>query len=84
MDAEPDAASIIEIDEYGNWTLYERPEGDGDPTSVDWGTIEVNYDGEDQYYAVSTAYEDVVYDMTVIDGDVMYWGGENDYYQKMA
>ena len=28
--------------------------------------------------------DDVVYDMTVIGDDVMYWGGENDYYQKMA
>jgi hypothetical protein len=36
------------------------------------------------YSAVSNMFEDVVYDMTVIDDNVMYWGGENDYYEKMS
>ena len=84
LDADAAADSIIEIDEYGNWSLSDRPGGDGDPTEVDCGTIQMNPDGEDQYYAVSTMFDDVVYDMTVIGDDVMYWGGENDYYQKMA
>ena len=84
MDADAAADSIIEIDEYGNWSLSERPGGDGDPTEVDCGTLEVNPAGEGQYFAVSTMFDDVVYDMTVIGDDVMYWGGENDYYQKMA
>ena len=84
MDANAAADSIIEIDEYGNWSLSERPGGDGDPTEVDCGTLEVNPADEGQYFAVSTMFDDVVYDMTVIGDDVMYWGGENDYYQKMA
>lgn len=84
MDADAAADSIIEIDEYGNWSLSERPGGDGDPTEVDCGTLEVNPAGEGQYFAVSTMFDDVVYDMTAIGDDVMYWGGENDYYQKMA
>ena len=84
MDADAAADSIIEIDEYGNWSLSERPGGDGDPTEVDCGTLEVNPADEGQYFAVSTMFDDVVYDMTVIGDDVMYWGGENDYYQKMA
>ena len=84
MDADAAAESIIEIDEYGNWSLAERPGGDGDPTEVDCGTLEVNSADEGQYFAVSTLFDDVVYDMTVIGDDVMYWGGENDYYQKMA
>ena len=84
MDADAAAESIIEIDEYGNWSLAERPGGDGDPTEVDCGTLEVNSADEGQYFAVSTMFDDVVYDMTVIGDDVMYWGGENDYYQKMA
>ena len=84
MDADAAADSIIEIDEYGNWSLSERPGGDGDPTEVDCGTLEVNSADEGQYFAVSTMFDDVVYDMTVIGDDVMYWGGENDYYQKMA
>lgn len=84
LDAEASAESIIEIDAYGNWSLAERPGGDGDPTEVDCGTIETNPDGDGQYFAVSTMFDDVVYDMTVIGDDVMYWGGEYDYYQKMA
>ena len=84
LDGEANAASIIEIGEGGRWSLSERPNGDGDPAEVDCGTIEMNPDGEDQYFAVSTMFDDVVYDMTVIGDDVMYWGGENDYYQKMA
>lgn len=84
LDAEADAVSILEIDELGNWTLYERPAGDGDPNEVDYGTIRPNPDGEDLYDAVSDMFEDVVYDMTVIDDNVLYWGGENDYYEKMS
>ena len=84
QDGEPGAASIIEFDASGSWTLSERPGGDGDPTVVDSGTIEVNPDGAGTYFAVSDMYEDVVYDMTLVGDDVIYWGGEYDYYQKMA
>ncbi len=84
QDGEPGAASIIEFDATGSWTLSERPGGDGDPAVVDSGTIEVNPDGAGTYFAVSDMYEDVVYDMTLVGDDVIYWGGEYDYYQKMA
>ena len=82
--AEADAASIIEFDASGSWELMERPGGDGDPTIVDRGTIEVNPDGAGEYFAISSMYEDVVYDFILVGGDVIYWGGEYDYYQKMA
>ena len=84
LDGEAGAASCIEIDQFGNWTLYERAGGDGDMTEVDYGTLDVNPGDEGQYYATSTAFDDVVYDLTVVDDSVMYWGGENDYYAKMA
>lgn len=84
LDADANAESLLEIDELGNWTLYERPAGDGDPNEVDYGTISPNPDGEDLYDAVSDMFEDVTYDMTVIDSNVLYWGGENDYYEKMS
>lgn len=84
LDADANAASILEIDELGNWTLFERPDGDGDPTEVDMGTILPNPDGEGTYAAASAVFDDVIYDMTVVDSDVMYWGGENDYYQKLS
>ena len=56
---------------------------DGDPTMVDCGTIEVDQDGAGQYFAISTIHTDVVYDFTLVGGDVIYWGGEYDYYQKI-
>ena len=84
QDGEPGAASIIEFDASGSWTLSERPGGDGDPAVVASGTIEVDPDGAGTYFAVSDMYEDVVYDMTLVGDDVIYWGGEYDYYQKMA
>lgn len=84
QDGEPGAASILEFDASGSWELLERPGGDGDPTVVDCGTIEVNQDGAGEYFAVSSLYEDVVYDFTLVGGDVIYWGGEYDCYQKMA
>lgn len=84
LDGEAGAASCIEIDQFGNWTLYERVDGDGDMTEVDYGTLDVNPGDEGQYYAISTAFDDVVYDLTVVGDSVMYWGGENDYYAKMA
>ena len=86
LDGEAGAASCIEIDQFGNWTLYERVDGDGDGdmTEVDYGTLDVNPGDEGQYYATSTAFDDVVYDLTVVGDSVMYWGGENDYYAKMA
>lgn len=84
QDGEPGAASIIEFDATGSWTLSERPGGDGDPTVVDSGTLEVDPDGAGTYFAVSDMYEDVVYDMLFVGDDVIYWGGEYDYYQKMA
>ena len=80
-----DAPSILVIDQTGGWELMERPGGDGDPTMVDCGTIQVERSGEETlYYAVSTRFADVTYDFTLIDSNTMYWGGEYDYYQKMA
>lgn len=82
LDGEAGAASCIEIDQFGNWTLFERAGGDGDMTEVDYGTLDVNPGDEGQYYATSTAFDDVVYDLTVVGDSVMYWGGEYDYYEK--
>lgn len=85
LDAEADAPSILVIDQAGGWELMERPGGDGDPTTVDCGTIQVERSGEEElYYAVSTRFADITYDFTLIDSSTMYWGGEYDYYQKMA
>ena len=77
LDGAADAPSSLEFDEHGNWTLYERPGGDGDPTEVDCGTTAA---GEEDglYYAVSSLFEDTVYDFTLADENTLYWGGEYD------
>ena len=84
LDGDPGAESSLEIGEDGSWTLYERPDGDGDPTEVDWGTIQASSDGEGRYDAVSDAFADVVYDITVADDGILYWGGEYDCYWKLS
>lgn len=82
LDGAAEAAALLEFDEHGNWTLYERPGGDGDPTEVDCGTTSA---GEEDglYYAISSLFEDTVYDFTVADENVMYWGGEYDCFMRV-
>ena len=82
QDGAAGAASILVIDRTGGWELFDRPGGDGDPATVDRGTLEGGDDG--LYQAPSAVFDGVVYDMTVVSGDTLYWGGENDCYQKLT
>ena len=85
LDAEADAPSILVFDENGGWELLERPGGDGDPTTVDSGTVELAPDGsEEMYLAVSSQFADVGYEFTLLDHDTLRWGSEFEFYQKMA
>ena len=83
QDGEQDALSVIEIKADGSWSLLELMDGDTERTAVDWGKLQTA-EGEGAYSAVSDNFEDVSYDMTVIDGTTFYWGGENDNYQKLS
>lgn len=83
LDGEQDALSVIEIRDDGSWSLMELMDGDSERTAVDWGKLQTA-EGEGAYSAVSDNFEDVAYDMTVIDGTTFYWGGENDNYQKLS
>lgn len=83
QDGEQDALSVIEIKADGSWSLLEFMDGDTEHTAVDWGKLQTA-EGEGAYSAVSDNFEDVTYDMTVIDGTTFYWGGENDNYQKLS
>ena len=61
------------------------PDGDGDPTTVDSGTVELAPDGsEEMYLAVSFQFDDVGYEFTILDHDTLRWGSEFEFYQKMA
>ena len=85
LDAEADAPSILVFDENGGWELLERPGGDGDPTTVDSGTVELAPEGsEEMYLAVSSQFDDVGYEFTLLDHDTLRWGSEFEFYQKMA
>lgn len=83
QDGEQDALSVIEIKADGSWSLLELMDGDTERAAVDWGKLQTA-EGEGAYSAVSDNFEDVAYDMTVIDGTTFYWGGENDNYQKLS
>lgn len=83
LDGEENALSVIEIKADGDWSLLELMDGDSERTAVDWGKLQTA-DGEGAYSAVSDNFEDVAYDMTVVDGTTFYWGGENDNYQKLS
>ena len=61
------------------------PDGDGDPTTVDSGTVELAPDGsEEMYLTVSSQFDDVGYEFTLLDHDTLRWGSEFEFYQKMA
>ena len=81
LDGDPAAESILSIAADGSWELYERPGGDGDPARLDGGNLR---EGEEAgvYYADSTDFDGVTYDMQAVDEDVLYWGGEYDCYQR--
>ena len=84
LDAEADAPSILVFDEIGGWELLERPGGDGDPTTVDSGTVELApEDAEEMYLAVSELYDEAAYEFTLLDHDTLRWG-DFEFYQKMA
>ena len=84
LDAEWDARSILVFDEIGGWELLERPGGDGDPTTVDCGTVELApEDAEEMYLDVSDLYDDAAYEFTLLDYDTLRWG-DFEFYQKMA
>ncbi|MDY5333310.1 MAG: hypothetical protein SPG84_00225 [Vescimonas sp.] len=52
---------------------------------MDRGQLEQDPDDADQYYARSSAFDDVTYDMhTTAEKDLLWWGGENDTYLRQA
>ena len=81
LDGDPGAESILVIAADGSWELYERPGGDGDPAQVDGGALR-DGGGDGLYYADSTEFEGVAYDMQVVDDGTLYWGGEYDCYMR--
>ena len=73
--------SFIVIDDNGGWALYQRAPG-AEKAEVDSGWIETA-DEANTFCAESSLYSDVSYRMYVFETDVMMWGGEDDYYERM-
>ena len=73
--------SFLVIDDNGGWSLYQRAPG-AENAEVDSGWI--SDAGEaNTFYADSAVYDGVSYRMYVFETDVMMWGGEDDYYERM-
>lgn len=78
-----DEVGALYVAELGTFTKVTG--GDGDPTTVDSGTIELAPEGsEEMYLAVSSQFDDVGYEFTLLDHDTLRWGSEFEFYQKMA
>lgn len=72
---------FIVVDDNGGWSLYQRAPG-AENAEVDSGWI--SDAGEaNTFYADSAVYDGVSYRMYVFETDVMMWGGEDDYYERM-
>lgn len=85
LDGEKDGLSCIVILSDGQWGLGERTQAGEDFVTVDRGQLEQDPDDADQYYARSSAFDDVTYDMhTTAEKDLFWWGGENDTYLRQA
>ncbi|MBC8545982.1 hypothetical protein H8711_03410 [Clostridiaceae bacterium NSJ-31] len=79
-----DTSSYIEIDEDGEWELYEL-DADADFVLVDYGYLERDTEDEDQYYAHSNEFEGVTYDMYTTNEKTLFaWGGEGDTYAQLS
>ena len=84
-DGEKDGLSCIVILSDGQWGLGERTQAGEDFVTVDRGQLEQDPDDANQYYARSSAFDHVTYDMhTTAEKGLLWWGGENDTYLRQA
>ena len=84
-DGEKDGLSCIVILSDGQWGMGERTQAGEDFVTVGRGQLEQDPDDADQYYARSSAFDDVTYDMhTTAEKNLLWWGGENDTYLRQA
>ncbi len=79
LDGDANAASCLQIGMDGKWVLYE--DSNGSTSLIDSGSIKLI--GDDAYSAVSEQFDDVAYDISLADDDILYWGGEYDCYMRL-
>ena len=76
------ASTFIDIDRYGNWSYYERAQGEAEATEMDYGTFTYSTSEASIYYANSSVYGNVSYRVFDFDNGILVW---DDYgtYERM-
>ncbi len=80
-DGDLSAETYIVIDTYGNWSYYQRAPG-AEAEEMDCGTFSYSTDEASIYYADSTMYDGVSYQVFEFDDDILIWGDEGTYEWK--
>ena len=73
------AETFIIIDAYGNWSFYQRTPGDPEATEMDYGTFSYDTEETAAYYANSSLYDGMWYQMYDFDEGVFLWDGDTYY-----
>ena len=70
------ASVFLVLDTEGNWTYFERADGDAEAYAVDSGYLVASNTEITTYYAYSTEYDDTSYRVFEFDKGILLWGEE--------
>lgn len=79
-DGDLSSDAYLWIDDAGNWRWYYRTTGE-EPEEIDCGTFTYSTDEVSTYYADSTMYDGLSYQVFELEEDVLVWGDEGEYYR---
>ena len=79
-DGDLSSDAYLWIDDAGNWSWYYRTTGE-EPEEIDCGTFTYSTDEVSTYYADSTMYDGLSYQVFELEEDVLVWGDEGEYYR---
>lgn len=78
-DGDPSASTYVNIDRKGNWSYYERANGEAEATEMDHGTFTYSAKEASVYYANSSVYSNVSYRVFDFDDGILVWGDNGTY-----
>ena len=79
-DGDLSSDAYLWIDDAGNWSWYYRTTGE-EPEEIDCGSFTYSTDEASTYYADSTMYDGLSYQVFELEEDVLVWGDEGEYYR---
>ena len=79
-DGDLSAETYIVIDGNGNWSYYQRAPG-AEAAEMDYGTFSYSTENSYVYYANSTMYDGMKYQIYDFDEGILIWGDEGTYYR---